>query len=164
MKLTLFDAAQSVREAVSVVNPETGEIAESAYQNSREIFDLKAGACVAYAMDEATQIKAAGEMLKAMQSQLKAREARLDRFRAYMLDCMKSAGVHQIAADGLARAVLYPDRDESVEIDEGATFAPELCSDPKPPAPSLTKIKAAILAGQPIAGARIVRRDRLTIK
>ena len=31
-------------------------------------------------------------------------------------------------------------------------------------APSKTKIKAAIERGEPIAGARIVRRDRLTIK
>ena len=163
MKLTLFDAAQSVREAISSVDPETGELTE-AYAASRDLFEKKGGACVAFALDEAAQIKAASEMLKAMQAQLKAREAKLERFRAYMLDCMKAAGVHQVAADGLARAVLYPERDESVEIDEGATFPPELCNDPKPPTPSLTKIKAAILAGEPIAGARIVKRDRLTIK
>lgn len=35
---------------------------------------------------------------------------------------------------------------------------------PKPPGPSKSKIKTAILAGEPVAGARIVRNDRLTIK
>ena len=59
---------------------------------------------------------------------------------------------------------LYVDRDEFVEIEEGAKFDPELCNDPKPPEPSKTKIKNAILAGQPVAGARIIRKDRLTIK
>jgi len=39
-----------------------------------------------------------------------------------------------------------------------------LCNDPKPPEPSKTKIKNAILAGEPVAGAYIVRKDRLTIK
>lgn len=163
MKLTLFDAAQSVREQVSKIDPDTGELIE-AYSTSRELFDKKAGACVAYAVDEAAQLKAAKDMLKAMDAQLKAREARLERFHAYMLECMKAAGVTQVAADGLARATLYPERDESVVIDDGASFPPELCNDPKPPAPSLTKIKAAILAGEAVAGAKIVRRDRLTIK
>lgn len=163
MKLTLFDAAQSVREQVTKIDPETGELSLD-YEKSRELFDNKAGACVAYAVEEDAQIKSASEMLKAMQAQLKAREARRDKFHAYMLECMKSAGVTQVAADGLARATLYPDRDESVVIDDGASFPPELCNDPKPLTPSLTKIKAAILAGEAVAGARIVRRDRLTIK
>ncbi|MGL4272043.1 MAG: siphovirus Gp157 family protein, partial [Pseudomonas paracarnis] len=44
-----------------------------------------------------------------------------------------------------------------------AEFPPELCNDPKPPTPSKAKIKAAIKAGEAVAGARIVRKDRLTI-
>lgn len=163
MKLTLFDAAQLVREAIAQIDPDTGEICE-AYASSRDLFERKAGACVAFAIDESAQIEAAKAMLKAMGEQLKAREARLDRFHSYMADCMRSAGITQVAADGLARATLYPLRDESVELDEGALFPIDLCVDPKPPAPSRAKIKAAILAGQPVAGARIVRKDRLTIR
>jgi len=64
---------------------------------------------------------------------------------------------------GLFSAKLYLERDESVEIDADAKFPPELCNDPKPPTPSKTKIKAAIKAGEAVAGARIVRKDRLTI-
>lgn len=59
---------------------------------------------------------------------------------------------------------LYPERDESIEIEDGATFSPELCCEPKPPTPSKSKIKDAILAGEPVNGARIVRKDRLVIK
>ena len=78
---------------------------------------------------------------------------------------MKTAGINEIkAADGSFVVKLYVDRDESVVIEEGAVFPPELCIDPKPPEPSKTKIKNAILAGQPIAGAKIVRKDRLQIK
>ena len=163
MSITLFAAAQSVRESLSAIDEETGEYLDS-YSESRELFAQKGGACVAFAIDEASQIKAAKAMLKAMGEQLSRREGRLDRFHAYMADCMKNAGILSVSADGLAKATLYPDRDESVELDEGAVFPESLCADPKPPAPSKTKIKAAILAGEPVAGAHIVRRDRLTIK
>jgi hypothetical protein len=78
---------------------------------------------------------------------------------------MKVSGITEIKADdGSFEVKLYVGRDESVEIDEGATFPPELCNDPKPPEPSKTKIKNAILAGEAIGGAQIIRKDRLTIK
>ncbi len=162
-KLTLFDAAQSVREALATVDAETGEITD-AYTSSRELFERKGAACVAFAVDESAQLEAARNMLKAMSDQLAKRAERLDRFHCYMLDCMKAAGIKKVSADGLATATLFIDRDESVELDADAVFPPELCADPKPPAPSKTKIKAAILAGEPVAGARIIRRDRLQIR
>lgn len=161
--ITLFDAAQSVRDALSTVDPETGEYTD-AYSTSRELFEKKGGACVAYALEEEAAIDAAEKLLKQMGDRLAARKRRLDRFRDYMADCMKAAGVSKVSAEGLATATLYPDRDESVEIDADVVFPPELCNEPKPPTPSKSKIRAAILAGEPVAGARIVRRDRLAIK
>jgi hypothetical protein len=78
---------------------------------------------------------------------------------------MAATGTSKLTSlDGLFTATRYPLRDVSVEIDEGAEFPPELCNEPKPPTPSKTKIKAAIEAGEAIAGARIVRKDRVTIK
>jgi hypothetical protein len=162
--ITLFDAAQSVRESLGQVDPETGEIVES-YAASRELFNTKAVGCVAYAKEEAAALDAAANMLKTMNERIAARGARLERFKSYMADCMKASGVLEVKHDlGLFEAKLYLDRDESVELDEGATFPAELCNDPKPPTPSKTKIKAAIKAGEAVAGARIVRRDRLALK
>jgi chromatin segregation and condensation protein Rec8/ScpA/Scc1 (kleisin family) len=161
--ITLFDAAQAVREAVNQIDPETGEIAES-YTASRELFQSKAIACVAYAKEEAATLESAKAMVKDMLAKIEAREKRLERFKAYMADCMKATGTTEVKHElGLFGAKLLLDRDESVEIDDGATFPPELCNEPKPPTPSKTKLKAAIKAGQPIAGARIVRKDRLQI-
>ena len=77
---------------------------------------------------------------------------------------MKATGILEVKHElGLFAAKLHPERDESVEIDADAEFPPELCNDPKPPTPSRTKIKAAIKAGEAVAGARIVRKDRLSI-
>lgn len=161
--ITLFDVAQAVREAVNRVDPDTGEICE-AYTASRDLFQHKAIACVAYAVEENHSLDAARAMLKAMQARLDAREKRLSRFEAYLADCMRATGVLEVKHElGLFAAKLYPARDESVELDDGVQFPAELCNDPKPPTPSRTKIKAAIKAGEAVAGARLVRKDRLTI-
>lgn len=161
--LTLFDLSAQVRESVNQIDPETGEILEN-YSDSRELFQNKAVACVAYAKEEAATLESAKAMVKDMQAKIEAREKRLDRFKAYIADCMKATGITEVKHDlGLFGAKLYLDRDESVELDDGAEFPPSLCNDPKPPAPSKTKIKNAIKAGEAVAGARLVRKDRLTI-
>lgn len=161
--ITLFDAAQQVREAINQVDPDTGEIVES-YASSRALFEQKAIGCVAYAKEEAGTIAAAKAMLKEMADKIASREKRLERFEAYMADCMRATGITEVKHEtGLWGAKLYLDRDESVELDDDADFPPELCNDPKPPAPSKSKIKAALKAGEPVAGARLVRKDRLTI-
>ena len=163
MSITLFDAAQAVRESINQIDPETGEIIET-YTESRELFQTKAIACVAYAKEEAATLASAKAMIKDMLAKVEAREKRLERFEAYLADCMKATGITEVKHElGLFAAKLYLERDELVEIDPDAEFPPDLCNDPKPPTPSRTKIKAAIKAGQPIAGARIVRKDRLTI-
>ena len=161
--LTLFDLAQQVREALHQVDPDTGEILET-YGESRALFEQKALACVAYVKEEAATLESAKALVKDMLAKIDAREKRLERFKGYMADCMKATGTLEVKHDlGIFGAKLLIDRDESVELDEGVTFPPELCNAPKPPTPSKTAIKAAIKAGQPIAGARIVRKDRLAI-
>ena len=161
--LTLFDLSAQVRESVNQIDPETGEIMEN-YSDSRELFQHKAVACVAYAKEEGATLESAKAMVKDMLAKIEAREKRLDRFKAYIADCMKSTGITEVKHDlGLFGAKLYLERDESVELDDGAEFPPSLCNDPKPPAPSKTLIKNAIKAGEAVAGARIVRKDRLSI-
>jgi Siphovirus Gp157 len=95
----------------------------------------------------------------------KAIAARIASLQAYLAANMKEHGITSIKAiNGKFEAKLYLDRDESVVIQDGATFPIELCNPPKPPEPSKTLIKAAINAGQAVAGAMIVRNDRLTIR
>ena len=161
--ISLFDLAQQVRDDTSKVDPETGEVSES-YAESRELFQNKAMACVAYAKDEAATIEAAEGMIKQMADKVKARKERLVRFHRYMAECMKSTGIHKVEHDlGLFSAKLHIDRDESIELEAGAIFPASLCNEPKPPTPNKTAIKAAIKSGEAVAGASIVRKDRLTI-
>lgn len=161
--ISLFDAAQQVRDSIGQVDPETGELIDS-YADNRALFEQKAVACVAYAKEEALNIEAAESAIKQMADKVKARKERLERFKRYMADCMKATGIHEVKHDlGLFGAKLHIDRDESVELEADAVFPASLCNEPKPPTPNKTAIKAAIKAGEAIAGASIVRKDRLTI-
>lgn len=98
-------------------------------------------------------------------AQIKRIEGNAERIKESLYAAMKATKTYSVKSDdGLLRATLYEGRDESVELEDGAVFPAALCADPKPPGPSKTKIKAAILAGEPVAGARIVCKDRLTIR
>lgn len=148
----------------SAFDPDTGE-ALPAFEEQRALIGNKVNQVAAYILNvesDAAQAKQAIERIKGLQA---ANERKAEQLRTYLAENMKASGITEIKADDRSFVVkLYPDRDESVEIEEGAVFPADLCADPKPPTPSKTKIKAAILAGEPIKGARIVRRDRLTIK
>jgi hypothetical protein len=162
---SLYQLANDFREQLdSLFDPETGE-ALPEFEQFRVMLGNKAAQVAAYVLNcesDADQAKNAIKRIKALQT---TQERKAERLRSYLAENMKTAGINEIkAADGSFVVKLYVDRDESVEIEEGAKFPPELCNDPKPPEPSKTKIKNAILAGQPIAGAKIVRKDRLQIK
>ena len=162
---SLYQLAHDFREQLdSLFDPETGE-ALPAFDEFRVMLGNKANQVAAYVLNcesDAAQAKEAIKRIKALQT---AYERKAERLRQYLAENMKTAGINEIKAnDGSFVVKLYVDRDESLEIEEGASFPAELCNDPKPPEPSKTKIKNAILAGQPVAGARIIQKDRLTIK
>lgn len=145
-------------------DPETGE-ALPAFEEQRALIGNKINQVAAYILNTELDAKMADEVMKRVKARKEAAERKAEHLRDYLSANMKASGITEIRSDDGSFAVkLYPDRDESVELEEGATFPDELCADPKPPAPSKAKIKDAILAGQPIAGAKIIRKDRLTIK
>ncbi len=165
MNQSLYAITQDFQQLLDCAfDPETGE-ALPEFEQLRALIGSKINQVAAYILNvesDAAQAKTAIARIKALQD---ASERKAQHLRDYLAYNMAVAGITEIKAEDRSFIVkLYPDRDESVEIDEGAQFPPELCNEPKPPAPSKTKIKDAILAGQPVAGARIVRRDRLTIK
>lgn len=162
---SLYELATSFREQLDdLFDPETGE-ALPAFDEFRVMLGNKANAVAAYVLNcesDAAQAKDAIKRIKALQT---AYERKAEKLRDYLAENMKTAGIYEIkASDGSFVVKLHVDRDEFVVIEDGAFFVPQLCNDPKPPEPSKSKIKAAILAGEPVAGAYIVRKDRLTIK
>ena len=162
---SLYALADQFRNMLdSAFDPETGE-ALPAFEEQRALIGNKIGQVAAYILNtelDAAAAKTAVERIKALQA---AQERKAQHLRDYLANNMLATGITEIKAEDRSFVVkLYPGRDESIELDEGIEWPASLCNDPKPPAPSKTKIKAAILAGEAVAGARIVRKDRLTIR
>lgn len=153
-----------IAELDNAFDQETGELLPS-FEEKRDQFMQKANQVIAYTLNQDATAAAIHEHIKTMGRKAKALATRSCNLRAYLQAHMKRTGVTEIKAnDGTFTAKLFVDRDESVEIDDGIAWPAALCNEPKPPTPSKTKIKAAILAGEAISGARIVRHDRLQIK
>lgn len=162
---SLYQLSTDLRSMLDqAFDPETGE-ALPAFEECRALIGNKIGQVAAYILNVEADAAAAEAAIKRIKALAEAYDRKAEHLREYLAQNMATAGITEIKADDRSFIVkLYPERDESVELDDGVTFPAELCADPKPPMPSKTKIKTAILAGQPVAGARIVRRDRLTIK
>ena len=163
--LTLYEISADFAAMLdSAFDEETGE-ALPIFDEQRALFASKSNAVGAFILNSESTLDAMVAHVKAVQARMRVQQAKIDWLRCYLSSNMALSGITEIkAGDGTFSIKLYLARDESVELDDGAVFPPELCAEPKPPLPSRTKIKEAILAGQPISGARIVRRDRLTIK
>jgi hypothetical protein len=162
--MNLYQANELARLEAHI-DHETGEIDIASYDLAQIALADKQCAVVAYIKNSEATEGMLDVAIKELTAKKKAIAARNASLKTYLAANMKEHGISSIKAnDGTFQATLYTDRDESVVIQEGATFPLELCNAPKPPEPSKSLIKAAINAGQPVAGAVIVRNDRLTIK
>lgn len=165
MDITLYEIASDFAQILDSAFDETTGEALPVFQERRALFASKSNAVAAYILNSESTVEAMTAHIRAVQVRIKTQQSKIEWLRSYLASNMNLAGITEIKAnDGTFAVKLYPDRDESVEIDEGAIFPPELCNEPKPPTPSKAKIKDAILAGDPVSGARIVRKDRLVIK
>ena len=161
---TLYLASQDMQNRIALcVDEETGELDMERLNAIEASFHDRAVAYVAVFKSLGHTVAS----LKAVRAEYDAliarHEANAERLKTSLMEAMRYTGTHSVT-DGVLSATLFPDRDESVELDPDATFPGSLGNDPKPPTPSKTLIKKAILAGEPVAGARLVKRDRLTIR
>ena len=165
MNLTLYQVSDDLAALIdSAIDPDTGEMLP-AFEECRSLFESKAGQVAAYILNTDATASAVQDHIKAMERKAKALATRSQHLRDYLMTHMVRTGIKEIkSSDGTFSVKLFEGRDESVEIDPGVEWPAELCVPQKPPAPSKTLIKAAILAGEAVAGARIVRKDRLQIK
>jgi hypothetical protein len=162
---SLYQLSTELRESLdNAFDPETGE-ALPVFEELRALWGSKARDVISYMLNtesDAQQCKLAIERIKKLQESNERKAARL---RDYIRENMSASGIFELkAVDGSFVAKLALGRDESVDLDDGVEWPIELCNEPKPPSPSKTKIKQAIERGEAIKGARIVRKDRLTIK
>lgn len=165
MSITLHRAADELRNLLDQIDPETGEMPEG-FERARELVERKAVGCVAYLLEEDRQLESAKAYIKELTARVKARESRNDRLRGYLQHHMAEVGITEIKDErGIFKASLAVGRDEAVEVYDEAQI-PQDCMREIPARYEVDKVlvKRAIKDGYTIPGARIVRKDRLTIK
>lgn len=165
MSITLHKATEQVRELLDQIDPETGELPEG-FEQARELVTTKALSVTAYILESERGIESAKNYVKELTAQIKTAEKRADWLRKYLQDHMSAAGITEIADErGIFKASLAIGRDESVDVfDEDQLPIEYLREIPAKHEPDKTLIKKAFKDGFEVPGARIVKRDRLTIK
>ena len=164
MNVTLYQAATELAAALDQIDPETGEL-PAEYGTARELVERKGAAVAAYIAQRELEADAIDGRLEEISKRVKAMRSRAVHLRNYMADCMRTAGITEIASDDkLLRVRLYPGRDESVEVYDQSLLAEQFTRVKKTREPDKTGIKVAIKSGQDVQGARIVKRDRLIIE
>lgn len=162
--LTLYELTDRLAEMLDQVD-ESGELPEE-YGDVRVLVAEKAAAVAAFIATREMQIDAMKARLKEIGEHVKSAEKRAGYLRQYLAFHMARSGITEIQGpDPLLHVKRYPERDESVVIDDERQIPAVYMNVPEPPAPRPDKaaIKRAIKAGQDVPGAKLVKRDRLVI-
>jgi hypothetical protein len=165
MNLTLYKAAENVRELLDQIDPETGELPPE-FEQARAIVATKAQAVAAFILENDAQAAMVEAHAKALLDRVKTARKRSDWLRKYLRTHMSAAGVQSIKADdGTFSAKLELARDESVEVFDAAQLPQDYLREiPAKHEPDKALIKKAIKDGFEVPGARIVAKDRLTLR
>ena len=163
--ITLHSAVETVRELLDQMDPDTGEL-PAEYEQARALVATKATAVAAYILQTEREVDMALAYVKELQQRISSQQRRADWLKTYLLDHMKAAGISKITDErGVFSAKLEVGRDKSVEVFEPETVPLEYQrAIPATWTPDKRLIRDAIDAGTDVPGARVVARDRLTIK
>lgn len=165
MNITLYKAAEDLMALLDSVDPETGEIVDG-IDAARDVVSKKAISVVAYLKDTESKIGYLESAARDIQDRIKKQKKRNEWIRGYLAFHMKQTGIKQISDDaGMFEAKLELERDEAVDVFDEAQLPDEYMREiPAKQEPNKASIKSALQDGFNVPGARLVKRDRLTIK
>ena len=133
---SLYQLSHDFRNQLDELFDENGE-ATPAFEEFRVQLGNKINQVAAYVLNCESDADQCKQAIERIQARRKAYERKVERLKGYLAENMKVAGISEIKADDRSFVVkLYPDRDESVQIDDGIAFPIELCN-VKPPEPSI---------------------------
>ena len=164
MQITLHAATETVRELLDQIDPETGELPEG-YEHARELVQTKATAVVAYLLESDRQTDMVEQYAKELLARAKSERNRGVWLRRYLAEHMAALGITEIKDErGVFKASLSVGRDEAVEVFDAEQVPADFVRTVTKTEPDKTAIKNAIKSGLEVAGAKLVKRDRLTIR
>lgn len=164
MNLTLHAAVEQVRQLLDQIDPDTGEVPDG-FEQARAVVATKAQAVTAYVLENDKQADMVEAYAKELMARVKAARSRSSWLRTYLQSHMSALGITEIKDErGLFKATLSVGRDEAIEVfDQAQLPADYLREIPAKHEPDKTLIKKAIKEGFDVPGAKLVKRDRLTI-
>lgn len=165
--LSLYTLSNEVERLLSgddAYDAETGELSPALLEALEATKD-KGANVAAYILNMGAQLDAMAEHMRRIKDRHDALATRQEKLREYLQANMKRTGITEIAAnDGTFRVKLQIERDASVEVFEEGLLPPDFLREvPAKYAPDKKLIGAALKDGHDVPGARIVKRDRLTI-
>ncbi len=164
MNITLYQAADQVRELLEQIDPETGELPEGLEQ-ARAIVATKSQAVAAFILDDEARADMVEAHAKALMAKVKTARKRSERLREYLRLHMDAAGVLSIKSDdGTFACKLEKERDESIEVFDDKQLPADYLREKVTVEPDKTLIRRALKDGFEVPGARLVRKDRLSIR
>ena len=163
--ITLHSASEQVRELLDQIDPDTGELPAELDQ-ARAIVAAKSVAVAAYILETSRQADYLASYAKEISARAKTAEKRAEWLRCYLSEHMAMLGITKITDErGLFTATLAPGRDEAIEVFDAAQIPADYLREiPAKYEADKTLIKKAIADGFEVPGAKLVKRDRLTIK
>jgi hypothetical protein len=162
--ITLHAATEEVRALLDQIDPETGELSPE-YENARALVERKAVAVVAYILETERQADYIAAYAKELAARAKAAQKRTDWLRAYLGEHMAACGISSIKDErGLFAATLAVGRDVAVEVFDADQLPAEYMRTKITHEPDKSALRPALEAGDVVPGAKLVRRNRLTVK
>lgn len=165
MNITLYKAAEELQDILNSLDPETGEIPES-LDDARALVAQKAVNVVAYLKDTASKADYLMAAAKELQDRANKQKKRNEWLRQYLAFHMRQTGITHIKDEsGMFEAKLEIERDQSVDVFDTEQVPEEyMRTIPETQEPNKTLIASDLKLGIDVPGARIVKKDRLTIK
>lgn len=164
MNITLFAASEILRGLLDQIDVESGELPEG-FEDARAIVATKATAVAAYVLETERQADYLKTYAKEVTERAKTAEKRAAWLRQYLATHMAGAGITKIADErGLFSATLDVGRDKSVDVFDANQVPSDYMREVVKYEADKTLIRKAIDDGFDVPGARVVARDRLTIR
>ena len=163
MNITLYEAAKELESVLDLIDDD-GVIPDKTAAALAQ-FEGKGVSVAAYILNCEAQAQLIQEAAKKMQDRAKASKNRAESLKQYLKMNMQKTGITEISCPEF-KVKLEIARDKSVEIYDANQLKKDYLryKPAPPPEPDKVLIKKAIEDGFEVAGARIVKNDRLTFK
>lgn len=162
--VTLYAASAELRDLLEQVDPETGELPEG-LEHARNVVAAKSQAVAAFILENEAQADMVEQHAKALMQRVKTARRRSEWLRDYLRQHMSAAGILAIKSEcGTFACKLEKERDEAIEVYDDKQVPRDYLRETVKVEPDKTLIKKAIKDGFEVPGAKLVRKDRLSIK